>query len=295
MAFLCGGLARSWRMPTRQASGSPIILKARMIKVKDLKQGELPVNQIILGDCLEGLKKLPDESIDMILSDPPFRISQQIKIGRSSNTKYKANKDIDLYFGSWDDQWESDEEYIEWCKVWLRECVRVLKPYRHLLFFFDKKKVTSVWDFLESIGMKGRSPLFWLKVNPVPRGRKVDFMKSLEECLWFTKTAVKQKYFNWQLGQHLDYVKAPIPGHTSKEDGPIRLHPCQKPVKVAKVWISYLSNPGDIVLDPFTGSGSFCLAAAILGRKYIGFEINKEYAEAAEKRLANRQLQFIGI
>lgn len=241
-----------------------------MFQIKDLE------NSIICGDAVKELKKFPNESIDFILTDPPFMISQEIKIGRSQNYKYKSN--ILLDFGGWDKQWESMEEYLEWTKVWLKECVRILKPFRHLVFFFDKRKISYVWDYLENLGMKGRSPLYWIKTNPVPRGRKVDFMKAVEMALWFTKGAVKHEYFNWQLGQAKDYVMDSIPNNP-------RYHPAQKAEKPLEQWIKYLSKPGDIVLDPFCGSGTTLVVAKRLGRKYIGIEIDEKYCKIALNRL----------
>ncbi len=237
------------------------------------------INQIICGDALEELKKFPDESIDFILTDPPFMISQEIKIARSQNYKYKAKSNISIDFGEWDKQWKNLNEYLEWTKIWLKECVRILKPYRHLVFFFDKRKISYVWDYLESLGMKGRSPLYWIKTNPVPRGRKVDFMKAVEMALWFTKGAVKQEYFNWQLGQARDYVIAPIPNRP-------RYHPTQKAEKPIEQWIQYLSKPGDIVLDPFCGSGTVLVVAKKLGRNFIGIDINSEYCKIAKSRIS---------
>lgn len=224
------------------------------------------------------MSEVDSESIDMILTDPPYMASQEMKISRSSNTKYKGT-DINYDFGGWDKQWKTEKEYLKWCKVWLKECIRVLKPYRHLIFFFDIKKITPVWDFLETLGMKGRSPLFWLKSNPVPRGRKVDFMRALEVALWFTKKAVKQDYFNWKLGQQLNYIRAAIPQNP-------RLHPTQKAEKPLAVWIKYFSDEGDIILDPFLGSGTSLVVAKKLGRSYIGYEIVKDYVEMSKKRLA---------
>lgn len=233
---------------------------------------------VICGDAIEELKKLPDESIDLIITDPPYMISQEIKIGRSANCKYKAKTDISLDFGEWDKQWGSMEEYLEWTKLWLKECVRVLKPYRHMVFFFDKRKISYVWDYLESLGMKGRSPLYWIKTNPVPRGRKVDFMKAVEMALWFTKGAVKQEYFNWQLGQAKDYVMDSIPNN------PL-LHPTQKAEAPIKQWMLYLSKPNDLVHDPFCGSGTVLVVAKKLGRSYIGIDIDPKYCEIAKNRL----------
>uniref|UniRef100_A0A7C4S2I0 Methyltransferase n=1 Tax=candidate division WOR-3 bacterium TaxID=2052148 RepID=A0A7C4S2I0_UNCW3 len=242
-----------------------------MYKIEEIK------NKIICGDALEELKKFPDESIDFILTDPPYMISKEIIIVRSQNVKYKG-KNIVLNFGEWDNQWKTPEEYIEWTKKWLKECVRILKPYRHLVFFFDKRKISYVWDYLESLNMKGRSPLYWIKENPVPRGRKVDFMQAVEMALWFTKEKVLQKYFNWQLGQAKDYVFDSIPNHP-------RYHPTQKAEKPLSQWIKYLSNEGDIVLDPFVGSGTTAIVAKKLGRNYVGIDISKAYCELARKRL----------
>lgn len=236
------------------------------------------MGKIIKGDALKILKQFPSQSVDMILTDPPYMISKEIKIGRSNNTKYKASKDIDLDFGSWDKQWKTEFEYLNWCKKWLKECVRVLKSYCHLVFFFDKKKITPIWNYLEKLGMKGRSPLYWIKSNPVPRGRKVDFMKAVEMALWFTKDAVKQTHFNWKLGQAKDYVIDSVPQHP-------RYHPTQKAEKPLIQWISYLTQPNDIVLDPFMGSGTTCIVAKKLGRDYIGIELKEEYVKIAEKRI----------
>jgi len=92
--------------------------------------------------------------------------------------------------------------------------------------------------------------------------------------------------FNYQLGQQRNYVEAPIPGHTTKEDGE-RIHPTQKPLKPIKVWILYLSNPGDLILDPFCGSGTVCLAAKMLNRHFIGIEKDEEYCKTAKERIAS--------
>lgn len=243
-------------------------------------------------DCLEGMKRLPDESIDMILTDPPYMISSEVKISRTSNIKYLnrgsnikyKGKDINYDFGEWDKQWETETKYLEWCKIWLKECVRILKPYKHLIFFFDMMKITPIWKYLETIEMKGRSPLFWLKTNPVPRGRKVDFMKALEAALWFTKGKVKQDYFNWQLGQQLNYVRAAIPQNP-------RLHPTQKPEKPLKIWIEYLSKEKDIILDPFMGSGTTLVVAKKLNRSYIGYDTDLDSYKVAKKRLARTVYQ----
>ena len=238
----------------------------------------MDVNKIYQGNCLDILKTFPDDFIDFIITDPPYMVSQNKKIHRSNNTKFKG-KDINLNFGDWDIQWKSKEEHIEWCFAWLKECIRILKPYRHLVFFFDKAWVTPVWNFLEANGMKGRQLLLWIKSNPAPRARKVSFVEAIEIAFWFTKGEVKQNFFNWKLGHSPNYVVSAIPNNP-------RLHPTQKAEKPIERWMEYLTNKNDIVLDPFAGSGTTLVVAKKLGRNYIGIEMNSEYVKIAEKRIA---------
>jgi len=241
--------------------------------------------ELIYQDALEFLKSLKTESVDLIFTDPPFMISRETKLIRKKDTGYKfKGKTVDLDFGDWDKRWESKEEYLEWCKLWWNECIRVLKPYRHLVFFFDKAKISYAWDYMEENGMIGRQPLFWIKANPVPGFRKVCFNNSVELMLWFTKTAVKQKYFNYQEGYSNDYIMASVVPKKSKADG-IRIHPTQKPVRVCEWIIRYLSKKGDLVVDPFAGSGSVAIACIRLGRQFKGVENNKEFFDKASKRI----------
>ena len=254
----------------------------------------MQVNSLIYGDALEILPTLPDDSIDLILTDPPFNISREVVIHRRQNPqKYKfVGKDISLDFGEWDKQWESDEEYIEWCYKWLRECFRILRKGGHFVSFIDKFKVSYFVDFARRNGMIPRQCLFWLKNNPVPRARRNNFMEALEQCVWFTKETTSREFatFNYQLGQSPNYFVHCIVGHTTKSDGE-RVHTTQKPIAFCEWLISYLSNEGDVVLDPFMGSGATCIAALKLDRKYIGIEIDKKYFEQAKERIRKIEIQ----
>lgn len=237
------------------------------------------VNQVIQGDCREILKKISDNTFDLVLTDPPWMVSNEVVIHRSMDSmKYKyRGKDIRLDFGEWD-HFESEEAYWEFTKGWFREAVRVLKPRGHLITFFDQNKVTPLIEFAESLGMIMRQHLYWLKSNPVPRARKVDFMVALEHACWFTKDTKSGATFNYRLGQQPNYVRASIPNNP-------RYHPTEKPVEVLEVWIKYLTNEGDFVLDPMCGSGSTLVACKKLRRRYLGIEINPKYVEIAKRRL----------
>lgn len=237
------------------------------------------VNQVIQGDCREVLKQLPDGCVDMVLTDPPWMVSSEVRIHRAMNpVKYKyVGKDIILDFGKWD-HFENEEEYWKFTKEWFSEAVRVLKNKGHLITFFDQNKVSYLIDYAKSLGMLMRQHLYWKKTNPVPRARKVDFMISLEHACWFTKGTKSGATFNYWLGQQSNCVEASIPNNP-------RYHPTEKPVKVLSVWVNYLTNEGDIVLDPMCGSGSTLVASKMLRRGYLGIEIDPKYVEVARKRL----------
>jgi DNA modification methylase len=239
------------------------------------------------GDSLKILPTLPNESIDLVLTDPPFMISREMKITRSRNPlkhyKFKG-KDIELYFGKWD-VFENEEKYWEFTYNWLNEVWRVLRKGGHLLVFFDKFKITPLVKWIKDHNGIARQPLFWIKENPVPMARKVSFMNAVSLIFWATKYSTSRKYatFNYELGQHPDYEFAPIcSGHERYDYG---FHPTQKPEKIVKWLISYLSKEGDIILDPFLGSGTTMKVARDLNRNCIGIEINPEYIEITKKRL----------
>jgi DNA modification methylase len=135
-----------------------------MYKIEELE------NRIICGDALEILKEIPEESVDMVLTDPPFMISREMKITRSRNPlkhyKFKG-KDINLYMGDWD-VFKDEKEYWRFTYKWLELCWRVLKKGGHFLTFFDKFKITPLVKWVERHGGIPRQPLFWIKENPVP-------------------------------------------------------------------------------------------------------------------------------
>jgi len=227
---------------------------------------------------------MPNGCVDMVLTDPPWMISSQIVIHRSMNPeKYKyTGKNIDLDFGDWD-HFESDEEYLAFTNAWIQEAARVTKEKGHLVIFFDQDRSSQLIEIAKAANCQRRQHLYWLKTNPVPRARKVDFMSALEHAIWFTKGDRSKATFNYQLGQQRNCVAASIPGHTTGEDG-ARVHPTQKPIKVLKTWIAYLTNPGEIVFDPFMGSGATGIAAARVGRNFFGCDISEEFAKAAGER-----------
>jgi len=243
------------------------------------------MNKLIVGDCLEIMAGFPDGFFDLVLTDPPWNVSSEGIIHRSMNPiKYRAKTDIVHDFGPWD-KFESEEVYLAFTEAWIREAARVLKEHGHLVTFFDLNRVTPLIAFAENSGLKMRQHLFWERTNPVPRARKVDFMIALYHASWFTKGSKSGATFNYFLGQQRNVVQAAIPRRP-------RLHPTQKPLEPLRVWIRYLTNPGDLVLDPFAGSGSTGIACILEGRNYILIEKDEEFARRAAKWLRETSLQL---
>jgi site-specific DNA-methyltransferase (adenine-specific)/modification methylase len=243
------------------------------------------INQIICGDCLEVMKDIPDNSVDLVLTDPPYKISQKnLKIDRTKieNRSLRRNgrksKELNYDFGEWD-HFKDRKDFLSWTENWVKQCFRVLKDNGNFVSFFSKSEISHFEDILNKYGHV-RQTIVWHKTNPVPQIFKVGFMSSVEFMSWATKQKGAKHTFNYQLGQHHNYIETPICMGNERKN-----HPTQKPIK-AIIWlIKYLSNENDLILDPFIGSGTTAVACKSLGRRFIGIEISPEYCDIARKRV----------
>jgi len=236
-------------------------------------------NKILCGDTLLELKKFPDECVDMILTDPPYGISSEVKITRGRNRMKFKGPDIILKFGDWD-IFDSLEMQMKWTFQWIDECVRILKKGRIFATWFDKDKINFISHYLQrKHKFKIKGYFAHLKSNPVPQARKVKWMNGWEIIGLWQKPGGKLVY-NYHLGQQKDYMIVPIVGGKERTN-----HPTQKPEKIVAVFISYWTTQGEIVLDPFMGSGTTAVVAKKLGRDFIGIELNPDYIKIAEKRI----------
>jgi len=225
---------------------------------------------LIHGDCLKILSKLPDESIDLILTDPPYNISKKDKITRNGG-KFRVAKDISLSFGEWDFGSVKPEDYIP-------EFVRVLKSSGVLVMFYDKLWLGIIGLWLqEEYGFRVRHIGSWVKSNPAPQARKVQWQSGVENFLIATKNRGAGHHFNYRLGQSPDYFISSVNYK--------HYHPTQKPLDLIKWIVSYWSFEGDLVLDPFLGAGTTMLACLELGRSCIGIEREAKYIEITKRRL----------
>lgn len=231
--------------------------------------GSLELNRIYQMDCIEGMKLVPDGSVDLLLTDPPYNVSMK------SNFHTMGRKGVD--FGEWDKEFNQTS--------WLEIACDKVKKGGSVLIFNDYKNIGIMKEVLESKGFVIKEMLQWKKSNPMPRNRDRLYVTSIEIAIW----AVKGKgwTFNRQRGTYENGIfESPIVNHKK------RIHPTQKPVEIIEELVKIHSNENDIVLDCFMGSASTAVAATLHNRKWLGFELEKEYIELANQRLDQIELDY---
>lgn len=231
---------------------------------------------IVNGDCLEVLKTIPDESVDCILTDPPYNLGLFM---HNRNTNLAKMRDNQFAYAGWD-----NIEYEEWCsnmREFLKECSRILKHKGTLISFMSIIKVESFIRFAEEVGFYYKTTGIWHKKNPMPRNMNLQFVNSTESWVYFINRGTSGTFHNNGKVVH-DYLESSVTPLSEKKHGK---HPTQKPLSIMKQLINLTTNEGDIVLDPFMGSGSSCVAAALLNRNFIGIELNESYFDITSKRL----------
>jgi len=248
-----------------------------IVQPKIIKTG----HKLIIGDCLEIMPKMPSQSIDLIITDPPFNIGKD--------------------YGVYDDK-KGFDEYIEWCKKWLTECIRLLKEDGSLYLFNYPENNAYILPFLKE-KMVFRRWMTWH--YPTNTGHsKYNFTRSQHSILFCTKSekpkfnrdAVAEPYKNPTDKRILERLSNGSKGRAPYDVFQFNLvknvsrdktsHPCQIPVLLLKIFIKASSNEGDWVFDPFAGSFSTCATAKELNRNSIGIDINPEYVKIGERRLA---------
>lgn len=254
---------------------------------------ELPINKILKGDCRKLLKQLPEKSVDLIFADPPYNLQLKQELWRPNQTLVDAVDD------DWD-KFASFEQYDEFCRQWLSECQRVLKDNGTIWVIGAYHNIYRIGKIMMDLGFWILNDVVWVKTNPMPNFRGVRFTNAHETLIWAKKSKEQKKYtFNHHAMKNLNDEKQmrsdwEIPLCTGKErctiDGK-KAHTTQKPEALLYRIILATSKPGDIVLDPFFGTGTTGVIAKKLKRNWIGIENEEKYLEVAQKRIDNIQLQ----
>ena len=230
------------------------------------------------GDCIEVLKTLKPNSIDLIFADPPYFLSNG---GKSIH----SGKVVSVNKGDWDDKSKYDN-HLQFTKEWLQQSFRVLKYGGSIWISGTAHNIFDVKNCLDEIGFKIINIVVWHKSDPPPLIYKNKFKFSYELIIWAKKdgkhTFKYDDMFNVAGEEMQDVWTIPAVGMSEKKFG---YHPTQKPEALLERIIKACSNEGDIVLDPFSGSGTTCYVAKKLNRKYIGIEKNKEFFNISKRRI----------
>ena len=245
-------------------------------------------NRILVGDCLTELKKIPAGSVDLVFADPPYNLQLAGELTRPDQSKVDAVDD------HWD-KFASFAHYDRFSKAWLAECRRVLKPNGALWVIGSYHNIYRVGSLLQDLGFWILNDVVWRKTNPMPNFRGRRFTNAHETLIWAARDATSKytfhyesmKVFNDDLQMRSDWTLPLCTGNERlKNAGGYKLHPTQKPEALLHRVLLSSSNPGDIVLDPFFGTGTTGAVAKQLGRVFIGIEREEDYAEAAVARIA---------
>jgi modification methylase len=249
---------------------------------------ELPLDQVLVGDCVAALEALPAASVDLVFADPPYNLQLGGDLRRPDDSLVDAVDD------DWD-KFSSFAEYDAFTRAWLLACRRVLKPDGALWVIGSYHNIFRVGAILQDLGFWMLNDIVWRKANPMPNFRGRRFTNAHETLIWAARGERSKYTFHYEalkggnddLQMRSDWYLPLCTGEERLKDGAgAKVHPTQKPeALLARVMLS-ASNPGDVILDPFFGTGTTGAVAKALGRRFIGIERESAYAEAARRRIA---------
>jgi len=265
---------------------------ASVFPLADLKISERPgswIDTIIKGDCVAALEALPTHSVDVIFADPPYNLQLGGALHRPDQSLVDAVDD------EWD-QFASFEAYDAFTRAWLLACRRVLKPTGTLWVIGSYHNIFRVGSMMQDLSFWILNDIVWRKTNPMPNFKGRRFQNAHETMIWASPSAKAKGYtFNYDaLKASNDDVQMrsdwlfPIcsGGERLKGDDGKKAHPTQKPEALLARVIMASSKPGDIILDPFFGTGTTGAVAKRLGRHFVGIEREQEYIDHAAARIA---------
>lgn len=248
---------------------------------------ELPVNQVLVGDSIELMNSLPEKSVDLVFADPPYYLQLEKELHRPNNSRVNGVTD------DWD-KFDDFAAYDEFTRQWMTAARRVLKDNGAIWVIGSYHNIFRVGTTLQDLGFWILNDITWRKTNPMPNFRGTRFANAHETLIWCAKSQNQKGYtFNYHamkalnedLQMRSDWL-LPIcsGGERLKQDGQ-KAHPTQKPEALLYRVLLASTNPGDIVLDPFFGTGTTGAVAIKTGRRFIGLEREIKYAKLARERI----------
>lgn len=243
--------------------------------------------QIIIGDCIEEMKALPEKSVDLIFADPPYNLQLGGDLHRPNNSK------VDAVDNEWD-KFDSIKAYDDFTREWLSAAKDTLKDDGAIWVIGSYHNIFRLGYILQDLGFWILNDVIWRKSNPMPNFRGRRFCNAHETMIWASKSEKSKYYFNYDAMKSLNedlqmrsdwYLPLCTGGERLKNEDGKKAHPTQKPESLLHRVIMSSSRPGETILDPFFGTGTTGAVAKKLKRSFIGLERDKTYAAHAQKRI----------
>jgi len=261
-------------------------------------------NVIFNEDCIIGMTNLPANCVDLIIADPPYNLS------KGGVWKWDNSVKLAGMGGNWNkimQNWDNMpfEEYMQFTELWLMQAKRILKPTGSMWIFGTYHNIGIINVICQKLDIEIINEVIWYKRNAFPNlsGRRLT--ASHETIIWCNKGGKKREYyFDYEYSKNSCFLEDglktagkqmrtvwDIPNNKQIDESKYGKHPTQKPLRVLDRMIRLSSKTGDLVMTPFSGSGSECVAAKLSGRNYLGFEVDKEYYKISIERLSKTKLQ----
>ncbi len=246
------------------------------------------LDRVLVGDCMTELRRIPSRSVDLVFADPPYNLQLSGDLTRPDQSR------VDGVTDEWD-RFDSFAAYDEFTRAWLSECRRILKEDGTLWVIGSYHNIFRVGTALQDLGFWILNDIIWRKTNPMPNFRGRRFTNAHETLIWAARSEKSRYRFNYDamktlnddLQMRSDWLLPICTGSERMKDARgSKLHPTQKPEALLHRVLLASSQPGDVVLDPFFGTGTTGAVARRLGRRFIGIERDAVYARAAEERIA---------
>jgi modification methylase len=255
--------------------------------IMNMNRAEKEEDQIILGDCVEIMRQMEPDSVDMIFADPPYNLQLRQQLYRPDLSHVEAVND------AWD-KFDDFETYDQFTKDWLSACQRVLKPSGTLWVIGSYHNIYRVGTILQNLDFWILNDVVWVKSNPMPNFRGVRLTNAHETLIWaqkqrgstYTFNHHSLKMMNDDLQLRSDWYFPRCSGKERLKENGSRAHSTQKPLALLYRVLQVCTNEGDLVLDPFFGSGTTGAAARLLRRRFIGIEREETYVKLATERIA---------
>src|SRR5436305_8719652 len=247
---------------------------------------ELPLDTIVQGDCIAEMARLPDKSVDMIFADPPYNLQLGGDLFRPEGGRVDAVDD------EWD-KFDTFATYDTFTRAWLKEARRILKPNGTLWVIGSYHNIFRVGAALQDAGYWILNDIIWRKANPMPNFRGTRFTNAHETLIWASRSEDSRYTFNYramkalndELQMRSDWTIPICSGGERVKERGAKAHPTQKPESLLYRVLLACTNRGDVVLDPFFGTGTTGAVARRLGRHWIGIEREHRYVEVARARI----------